>query len=54
MTPSIVLADGIVCVSVLPQNECLIERPYDGPSKKLLAYMKENSVSEWQGFAPIG
>jgi len=35
-------------------NECLVDRPYDGPSKKLLAYMAENSVSEWQGFANIG
>ena len=49
-----VLADIIVRVSVLLQNECLVDRPYDGPSKKLLAYMEENSVSEWQGFAPIG
>eukprot|EP01043_Picozoa_sp_COSAG02_P056307 COSAG02_NODE_6659_length_3432_cov_4.956196_2_plen_51_part_00 len=49
------LADAdLVCVSALLQNECLVDRPYDGPSKKLLAYMAENSVSEWQGFANIG
>ena len=41
-------------VFVLLQEECLVDRPYDGPSKKLLAYMKENSVSEWQGYAKIG
>jgi class 3 adenylate cyclase len=35
------------------QEECMVEKPYDGPSKKLLQYMKENSVSEWKGYAPI-
>lgn len=34
-------------------NEGLSERPWDGPSKKLLGYMEENSVSSWKGYAAL-
>lgn len=40
-------------VSSCVQDEGLGERPWDGPSKKLLAYMEENSVSAWKGYAAL-
>ena len=34
-------------------EECLADKPWDGPSKQLLQFMEENDVADFKGYAEL-